>query len=648
MSSIANYPISALVGCEELTLALVLCAVDPAIGGVLLRGEKGSAKTTAARGLAAILADDAPFVEVPLGASEDRVVGSLDLKSVLSDGEYRFQPGILSNANGGVLYIDEVNLLADHLVDVLLDVAVSGVSRVERDGISHEHPSRFVLVGSMNPEEGELRPQLLDRFGLSVNVTAPKDPELRAEAVRRRIAFDADPKRFLDRWALEQDSLISRLSKAEPVPLESGLDERVAKLCSVAGAEGLRADLVICRAAAALAGWEGKTSAGIEEVVRVAPMALSHRRGSPFTKNLAERPGLDDLLEEMRSDDGRSTSSDRPSTPGHPGESSHPGESNQPGDSNQPGESGGRGEPESDGEERVVGGDYDGPASGDEEGGSLELGGVRDANRAPFHSLVEKRRLANRRGRSSYLSGARGKRLGGSESAGRVVSTGVVMEEAASNRAKVSAVGTVVAAISRNATAAGPERSDRVSIAPEDLRAVAFEAPVASLVIFVVDASGSMGARERIEAAKAALMGILANAYEHRDRVALIAVKGEGAEVVVRPTGSVEVAKARLEGLRTGGKSPLAAGLRLAVRLAEESREKAYPLIVLVSDGRATWAEDGVDPVEAAMDASDEIARKKIDAVVVDCEGGGTKLGLSRRLAERMGAHLVSSEALEF
>ncbi|MDP9387156.1 MAG: AAA family ATPase, partial [Actinomycetota bacterium] len=190
------FPFTAVVGQDDAKLALLLNAVDPRVGGVLLRGDKGSAKSTLARGLASLLPEAAPFVELPVGATEDRVVGTLDLAGVLADGQVRFAPGLLADVDGGVLYIDEVNLLPDHLVDVLLDVAAAGVNRVEREGFSRSHLSRFVLVGSMNPEEGDLRPQLLDRFGLSVDVRAPTDPVVRAEVVRRRLAFDADPAGF--------------------------------------------------------------------------------------------------------------------------------------------------------------------------------------------------------------------------------------------------------------------------------------------------------------------------------------------------------------------------------------------------------------------------------------------------------------------
>src|SRR5262245_10715334 len=191
VTSLARFPFSAIVAQDEARLALLLAAVDPGIGGVLLRGDKGSAKSTLARGLAGMLPGGAPFIELPLGATEDRVLGTIDLKAALTEGATEFRPGLLAASHGGVLYVDEVNLLPDHLVDVLLDVAASGLNRVERDGVSHSHPARFVLVGSMNPEEGELRPQLLDRFGLAVEIKSPTDPLQRAEVVRRRLTHDA-------------------------------------------------------------------------------------------------------------------------------------------------------------------------------------------------------------------------------------------------------------------------------------------------------------------------------------------------------------------------------------------------------------------------------------------------------------------------
>ena len=261
------FPFSAVVGHDDVKLALLLATAEPALGGVLLRGEKGSAKTTLARGLAALLPGDAPFVELPLGASEDRVLGSLDLHALLGSGEARFRPGLLAQAHGGVLYVDEINLLADHLVDALLDVAVSGVNRVERDGVSHAHPARFVLIGSMNPEEGELRPQLLDRFGLAVDVAAPIDPATRAAAVARRLAFDADASSVAAFAAADAETR-GRLTAVVPAAAPAALVELACRVAVEVGAEGLRADLMLCRAAAAFAGWEGRAGADADDLRR--------------------------------------------------------------------------------------------------------------------------------------------------------------------------------------------------------------------------------------------------------------------------------------------------------------------------------------------------------------------------------------------
>ncbi|WP_019685288.1 ATP-binding protein, partial [Mycobacterium avium] len=253
------YPFSAIVGHDRLRLALLLCAVRPEIGGALIRGEKGTAKSTAVRGLAALLSaatgSDANLVEMPLGATEDRVIGSLDLQRVLRDGEHAFSPGLLARAHGGVLYVDEVNLLHDHLVDVLLDAAAMGRVHIERDGISHSHDARFVLIGTMNPEEGELRPQLLDRFGLTVDVHASRDVEVRAQVIRQRMAYEADPDGFAERYADADAELARRIAAAralvDDVVLPDTELRRIAALCAAFDVDGMRADLVVARAAVA-------------------------------------------------------------------------------------------------------------------------------------------------------------------------------------------------------------------------------------------------------------------------------------------------------------------------------------------------------------------------------------------------------------
>lgn len=311
-----TFPFSALVGQDEMKLAILIAAIDPSVGGVLVFGDRGTGKSTAVRALAALLpkmnavvgcayqCDPAspcadcrvrlaggaalkshkvpvPVVDLPLGATEDRVVGALDLEKALAQGVKAFEPGLLARANRGFLYIDEVNLLEDHLVDLLIDVAASGENVVEREGLSVRHPARFVLVGSGNPEEGELRPQLLDRFGLSVEVRTPGDVATRVEVVRRRDRFERDPEAFVAQWQKEEEKLRRRIVKARErvASVEAGdaALERAATLCMAVGTDGLRGELTLIRAARALAAFEGDAAVGDAHLRRVATPALRHR-----------------------------------------------------------------------------------------------------------------------------------------------------------------------------------------------------------------------------------------------------------------------------------------------------------------------------------------------------------------------------------
>ncbi|KAF1054479.1 MAG: Magnesium-chelatase 38 kDa subunit [Stenotrophomonas maltophilia] len=300
MNPIAHYPLAAVVAAEDLKLALCLAAIDPAIGGVLIEGPRGMAKSTLARGVADLL-DGGRFVTLPLGASEERIVGTLDLDAALGQGRVQFSPGVLANADGGVLYVDEVNLLPDHLVDLLLDVAASGINLIERDGLSHSHSARFVLIGTMNPEEGELRPQLLDRFGLMVRLHGAPAPAERAEIMRRRLAFDADPHAFLSRWQAPQQALRQRCAEARQqlpgIALDDASVEAIAERCHAAAVDGLRADLVWLRAARAHAAWRGATAIAAEDIDAVEAFALAHRRRqpaeSPDTPATAPSPAAD-------------------------------------------------------------------------------------------------------------------------------------------------------------------------------------------------------------------------------------------------------------------------------------------------------------------------------------------------------------------
>ncbi len=275
-----HFPFSALQGQNDQQTALLISAIDPMIGGVLIEGPRGTAKSTAARGLADLL-DGAKLVNLPLTTSEEQLIGSINIEAALQDGEVEFKPGLLQAAHNGVLYVDEVNLLADHLVDALLDVCASGINRIERDGISHQHPARFVLIGTMNPEEGELRPQLLDRFGLYVQLPAGIAPEIRQRIVQARLAFDNNPEKFIADYAEQQTQLKQNLRKAQQriqtIEYSDAIMLKVAEICYQANVEGVRADLTLLRAARAHAAWQGRTAISEDDIIAVQHWVLAHR-----------------------------------------------------------------------------------------------------------------------------------------------------------------------------------------------------------------------------------------------------------------------------------------------------------------------------------------------------------------------------------
>ncbi|WP_308164599.1 VWA domain-containing protein [Nonomuraea sediminis] len=687
---IVTYPFSAVVGLADLKLALLLNAVSPRVGGVLVRGEKGTAKSTVVRALAAQLpavrvvpgcrfacdpaapdprcpdgphepggaglARPAALVELPVGATEDRLAGSLDVERALTEGVKAFEPGLLAAAHRGVLYVDEVNLLHDHLVDLLLDAAALGICYVERDSVSVRHAARFLLVGTMNPEEGELRPQLLDRFGLTVEVRASRDPGERAEVVRRRLAFDADPEGFADRWAAEEAALAARIAQARArvpeVRLPDARLRQIAAVCAAFEVDGLRADLVTANAAIAHAAWQGRDAVTVADVRAAARLSLPHRRRrDPF-----DAPGLDEeLLDELL--DRTSEDDDPDDPPQGPDGSPPPGPDDSP--SSDSGEDGGShdGDPSSDGhQEEVDGREPDqAPRDGADRGGGAEPGsgrgehpeaggradgGVTGDEGNPEVNVPGSVVVPGATHRVPLLEvpglgeGAAGRRSRSKGAGGRAVG---------SRRpgAKVTDVH-----VPATVLAAAPYQKDRgrggrgLELRAGDLREVRREGREGNLVLFVVDASGSMAARRRMGAVKAAVLSLLLDAYQRRDKVGLVTFRGSSAEVALPPTSSVEAGAARLRSLPTGGRTPLAAGLARAAQVlrVERLRDPARrPLLVLVTDGRATH---GGDPARAAALLAGTAS------VVVDCESGPVRLGLAAGLAARMGARLLPLDAL--
>jgi magnesium chelatase subunit D len=722
------YPFSAVVGLDDLRLALLLTAVSPAVGGVLVRGEKGTAKSTVVRALATLLPEvdvvrgcrfacdpaapdpgcpDGPheagaphghrpalLVELPVGATEDRVVGTLDLQRALADGVKAYEPGLLAAAHRGALYVDEVNLLPDHLVDLLLDAAAMGRAHVERDGVSVKHAARFLLVGTMNPEEGEPRPQLVDRFGLVVTVAAPRQAGPRAEVVRRRLAYEADAIAFAARFAADETALAARIATARAavpaVRLPDGELDRIARICLAYGVDGMRADIVVARCAVALAAWHGRDVVTGEDVEAAARLALPHRRRrDPLDPPGTDEQHLDQALEEAGAaepDDDPSPPDAGPPSPDDDGPQPPDGAGPPP-----PPPGGGPDRPDTsgphDGGPTPEGPGTEGPpetSPAEDPAAGQQKPGAPGGAAAPAGTAFRPRTLrinvrgeGGHAGRRSPAFARRGRVVGSRTPQGKLsgaphltatlraalhrgafavdapptdatgggpghVAPGSSTSGSSTSGHGASSSGSSTSGSDGSASAGAAGRRTLVwTVQPRDLREAVHVGREANLVLFVVDASGSMAARKRMTVVKTAVLSLLRDAYQRRDRIGMITFRGRAAEQVLPPTSSHEVGVLRLASLRTGGRTPLAAGLQAAAQtIATERRRdpRRRPLLIVVTDGRAT---SGPDPVQVAP------ALRGVACVVVDCESGPVRLGLARRLATALDADVVPLESLQ-
>ena len=657
-----RFPFTAIVGQRAMKRALLLNAVNPKIGGVLVRGKKGTAKSTAVRSLAALLPsvtvvqgcpyncspddrqglcgrcepnnDDAPtvvrqipIVDLPVGATEDRLVGSLDIEEAIKTGNRVFEPGLIAATHRGILYIDEVNLLNDHLVDILLDAAAMGRNYVEREGISVSHRSEFILVGTMNPEEGDLRPQLLDRFGLAVEVDSRFSLDERQQVVKRRIAYEADPQGFMAEWQQveeEERARVQRSQKLLPqVQVSDDILTLITSICAEYDVDGMRGDIVMYKTASTIAAYEDRTEVNAEDVREAANLALLHRqRRQPFQQPNLATEQLDSMVEDFQSRDnqrepqhqsGDGDQGEGDSEPSDLGPSELEPEPSQP-------------DPEP---------DNPGPGSRPQDE-QFEIGdpfSVRPLNLKPPDK------------RSRRASGRRNVTITDS-SAGRYVRSRQPEGKASGLALDATLRAAAPHQMDRRAEAASP---NAVLVEPRDVRVKVRESKSGSLVLFVVDASGSMGAQRRMVAVKGAIMSLLLDAYQRRDRVGLISFRGLKADLLLPPTNSVDLAQAHLQEMPTGGRTPLSAGLFKALEVIETERIKdrdVLPLVVLLSDGRGNVALGPDSPMDEASAAAGIIGDDKIPSVVVDTESGFVKLGLVQPIAEAMGAQYLKLEDL--
>ncbi len=613
------FPFSAIVGQQQMKLALLLVAVYPAIGGLLIRGQKGTAKSTAVRGLAELLFGSRSrrvngFVDLPLGATEEMVVGTVDFEAAIRYGEPRFLPGLLHRAHGGILYVDEINLLDDHLVDCILDAAESGVNVVEREGLKVRHPACFALIGSMNPEEGELRPQLLDRFGLAVQVAAENDAESRVQLMRQRQHYDRGDGDFVKTQARASGALAERIASArqrvERVTIPSYLLNFVSEVCRAHQVAGHRADIAIDRAARAHAAWRGRDTVTAEDIQQVAPMALLHRSREATPPEPPPPPPPRDNEEQNQGEQEEQP----PPEPEQREQQSDPDDS--------------RPEP--------LPPESSPPRPPDQEQ-VFEIG-----------QSYRVRNLTAERDRQPRTGSGRRSRSRCANKHGRYVrSTTVRRNDDLALDATLRA-----AAPFQLARREAADRTLAVHISAGDIREKVRERRMGNVLLFCVDGSGSMGAQRRMVETKAAIMSLLVDAYQKRDRVSLTVFRGQSAEVVLPPTGSVELSSRLLAEMPIGGRTPLSAGLCRLAELLDLVRRKdplSRPIVLLLTDGKANAAlGEGPAHVEALKIATQMGTRYAFARfIVVDTEPpGAVRLGLARRLALALDADYFEPQGL--
>lgn len=632
-----NYPFTAIVGQERLKKALLLCAINPGIGGLLIQGDKGTAKSTAARALSEVvppvtkvsgclfncyansaveicevcaLADKTmetvavPFINLPLGATEERVLGSLDLEAVLVEKRKKFQPGLLAAVHQGILYIDEVNLLSDHLVDVLLDVSAMGENIIEREGLSLSHPSRFTLIGTMNPEEGQLRPQFLDRFGLMVHVDAPEDVAERTEVVRRRIAFENDPVSFAERWTSQQSNLQVKLLAAKQllpsVTLNDELLTLISQFSTDLGVRSLRADIVMYKTAVTLAALDQRTEVTAEDVKQAAELALAHRsRKTPFSSPKNNRlENNNDRPDEQQAPPPPPKKEQAPKQPDAKDQSSEAENENSTAEDNGQQDGGSRAE------EKLFGAGT--PMSLPRiDGYTAKSDQIHDAGRRSTAANVK---------RGTYIR-----------------------SEQAKGTTDIAIDATVLHALLRN--------PDELDITIDDLHQKKRSGKISNLILFVVDASGSMAASKRMEAVKGTVLSLLTDAYQKRDTVGVIAFRGIEAQVLLNPTQSIELAEEAMRNLPTGGRTPLPHALQTAIQLLNrfDSKKGYNPILVILTDGKANVSLPGEgDPWGQTLALSAQLKKTNIQSLVLNSDSNYLNMGRAEELAASLGGQYLS------
>ena len=624
----ATYPFTAVVGLEQVKRAILIALVNPHAGGLLIGGRKGTAKTTLVRAAQELLAPR-KIIELPLNVTEDMLFGSIDIEYAISKGERRFLPGILGKANDNVLYIDEANLLRQELLTAVLDANTAGFNHVERDGISFTHEVNYTVIGTMNPEEGILPGHILDRFGMYVDVQGEAEIANRVEIIKRALAYGKDIADFRKQYAESVAELrelvnVSR-ETLKQVEVTEAMMQLAAQMCTQAFCAGHRAEIYLLEAARAIAALEKRTYILPKDMQEAAVYVLAHRmRTPPETQEMEQEQRQNEEPEEnqeqeQNEDDAPEQPDELPPPPQLP-------------------------DNEDDGSNENSDENNEQDEKQEQEQNSNQL--APEEQIADIDRTFKIPKLILDMGKNTTLRRGSGKRS----------ATKTDLKQGRYVRAELPKAKVEDLAFDATIRAAAPYQRMReangcaLNIQKEDLRQKVREKRIGNTFLFAVDASGSMGARERMRAVKGAIFYMLQDAYQKRDRVGMIAFRRQKAEVLLPITRSVDLAQKRLAEMPTGGKTPLADGLATALltlaRLNKKDSE-LEPILVLVTDGRANAVEeDGGDPVTAAIKMAEKIRKAKITSVVIDTENDFIKLGVAKKVAQAMGASYYSLSQL--
>ena len=622
-----TFPFVAVEGQERIKKALLLNIVNKKIGGVLINGEKGTAKSTLVRGLGELFSE-IKVINLPLNITEDNLVGSIDIEKTMKSGKKIFQEGLLKKCHGNILYVDEINLLGDSIVSSVLEVASREMNYVERDGVSFSHECRFVLIGTMNPEEGDLRPQLLDKFGLYVNAVGTCDVLERVRIVKKRLEYENSPIEFCKKYVEEEEILKEKVNHArervEKIKVSEQIMNIAVKIVEEANTIGNRAEIILVETAKALAALDGRSYLNIDDLKEAAIFVLPHRTNQKQESTPQNKENeLEDNNHENEQEDNGSKENNLPDEEQKKETSEESGKENEEKNDSEISENSDKNEEKKKNNENT---------ESEEEFGIGEIFKVKDILIDTIHDT--KKRAGTGKRCKTKSGSLQGRYIKSTLPKGKITDFAfdATIRAAAPYQTK------------------NKENNLMISIKKEHIRVKVREKRTGANILFVVDSSGSMGVKKRMEAVKGAIMSLLKDAYEKRDKVGMVSFRRDRAEELLPITRSIDLAQKKLEKLTTGGKTPLAEGIAKAYTIMKNEIRKdkeIVPLIVFLSDGKGNFSVSGKDPVKESIEMAEKIKNDGIRAIVIDTEEGFIKLEMAKTLSDAMKADYYKLENLK-